>query len=37
MKHCNLSRIENGKTMPSAETLERIAEALGKQVKVSFI
>lgn len=37
IKQCNLSRIENGKTMPSTETLERIAGALGKQVKVSFI
>ncbi len=36
IKQCNLSRIETGKTMPSTETLERIAEALGKKVKITF-
>ena len=36
IKQCNISRLETGSTMPSAETLERIAEALGKKVKISF-
>ena len=36
IRQCNISRLETGSTMPSTETLERIAEALGKKVKITF-
>ena len=32
----NLSRIENGSGNPSVSTLQRIAEALGKKLSISF-
>ena len=33
----NISRIEKGQAMPSLVTLDKIARALGKEVRVSFV
>lgn len=33
----NISRIEKGQAIPSLMTLDKIARALGKEVRVSFV
>lgn len=33
----DISRLENGEANPSLNTLKRIAEALGKKLKVEFV
>ena len=37
IKQGNLSRLENGVTDPSIETLETIAESLGKKLEIRFV
>lgn len=36
MQQPSIARLESGKVVPSLETVERIAEALNLQVKISF-
>lgn len=33
----DISKLENGNANPSIRTLKRLAEAMGKQLKISFI
>lgn len=33
----NISRIESGATSPTITTLQRIAQSMGKQLKIEFI
>lgn len=37
ISQADISRLEGGNGNPSLRTLQRIAEALGKQVKISFV
>ena len=37
IKQCNLSRLENGVVNPSIDTLESIADALGKKLEIRFV
>ena len=37
IRQSNISRIENGSSSPTIETLARIAAGLGKQLKIDFI
>ncbi len=37
LRQPNLSRIETGKVMPDIPTLQRIAKALGKTLKIEFV
>jgi predicted transcriptional regulator len=37
IRQSNLSRIEQGQVLPSLYTLQRIAQGLGKRLKVSFV
>ena len=37
VRQSNISRIEKGQAMPSLVTLDKIARALGKEVRVSFV
>ena len=34
---CDISKLENGNANPSIRTLKRLAEAMGKQLKISFV
>lgn len=33
----DISKLENGNANPSIRTLKRLAEAMGKQLKISFV
>lgn len=37
LRQSNISRIENGTTLPSLRTLSRIACGLGKKLQISFV
>ena len=37
VRQSNISRIEQGQAIPSLMTLNKIARALGKEVRVSFV
>ena len=37
MKQTNLSRIERGKTSPTIDTLQRLANGLGKKLELRFV
>lgn len=37
ISQADISRIENGNANPSIKTLQRIAEGLGKSLKIEFI
>lgn len=37
IRQSNISRIENGTSSPTIDTLARIAEGLGKQLKIDFV
>lgn len=37
IRQSNISRIENGSSSPTIETLSRIAAGLGKQLKIDFV
>ena len=34
---CDISKLENGNANPSIKTLKRIAMAMGKQLRISFV
>lgn len=37
IRQSNISRIENGNCSPTVETLEKIAEGLGKKLEIRFV
>lgn len=37
IRQSNISRIENGTSSPTVDTLARIAAGMGKQLKIEFI
>lgn len=37
IRQSNISRIENGTTSPTIDTLARIANGIGKQLKIEFV
>lgn len=37
IRQSNISRIENGTSSPTVETLARIAAGLGKKLKIEFV
>lgn len=37
IRQSNISRIESGASSPTIDTLARIAEGLGKQLKIEFV
>lgn len=37
IRQSNISRIENGSSSPTIETLSRIASGLGKRLKIDFV
>ena len=37
IRQSNISRIENGSSSPTIDTLARIAAGLGKQLKIDFV
>lgn len=37
IRQSNISRIENGSSSPTIETLSRIAAGLGKHLKIDFV
>ena len=37
LRQSNLSRIENGQCTPSLNTLQKIAQGLGKRLQVQFV
>lgn len=37
ISQADISRLEGGTANPSLRTIQRIAEALGKQVRISFV
>ena len=37
IRQSNISRIENGSASPTIDTLARIADGLGKQLKIDFV
>ena len=37
IRQSNISRIENGNSLPRLDTLEALARAMGKQLKISFV
>lgn len=37
LRQSNISRIENGQSMPSIATLAKIAQGLGKRLEIRFV
>lgn len=37
IRQSNISRIENGTSSPTVDTLARIAAGMGKQLKIEFV
>lgn len=37
IRQSNISRIENGNALPRLDTLEALARAMGKQVRISIV
>jgi len=37
IRQSNISRIENGNALPRLDTLEALAHAMGKQLKISIV
>ena len=37
IRQSNISRIENGNCSPTVETLEKIAQGLGKKLEIRFV
>lgn len=37
IRQSNISRIENGSSSPTIETLARLAAGMGKQLKIEFV
>ena len=37
IRQSNISRIENGTSSPTVETLARIAAGMGKKLKIEFV
>lgn len=37
IRQSNISRIENGNALPRLDTLEALAQAMGKRIKISLI